>query len=310
MRSALFAVVAMSFLVACSSSKNRTDESALKQRARDAATATFGGDAKTSYGYFSKHCRERVSLTEYRATLKVADAFLEGFSGVKLKDLEVDRVDVKDLREDSALVSVHVRSKADPDVDVFGDEQDFSEWRVEDGKWVETDCSSMSFDSDAEEATPAAPAATAPTARPANTPGPSASPTAVKKPKIGEAAVVKGGKFTVNALRDNLPGSQFEKPPAGQRWLGFDVTIEATADGLRYNPLYFSLQDADAYGYEAKFISAGPVPPLSTGQLNAGDKIRGWVFFEVPAAASLFALRVQPDPTSSAIVVIADLAGQ
>jgi hypothetical protein len=52
-----------------------------------------------------------------------------------------------------------------------------------------------------------------------------------------------------------------------------------------------------------------PTPRLSSGQLGPGDAVRGWVFFEVPAGATLREVRVAPDFGSKA-TVIADLTQQ
>ena len=174
-------------------------------------------------------------------------------------------------------------------------------------------CSSTS-DDDGATATPAdsTPAATA-TARATeapratNTPAPTATATPNPKPKIGVTTEAKGSKYTVNEVRDNLPAVRFSAPKAGMRWVAIDVTQEGTATGPdSVNPFYFSVQDDAAFVYGYGFVPGAPEPTLTSGQLSAGQKVRGWIGFEVPAAAKLISVLVQPDPLGGT-VIIADL---
>jgi hypothetical protein len=208
-------------------------------------------------------------------------------------------------------VAIRVRAK-DEDDDAespFGDEDDYTRWEVEDGKWVIGDCSDMTFggdgavgdDDDADSDGEPAPTRVART--------PTAVPTSATRPKIGEGTLVEDARYIVNAIRDNLEGDEFSEPPPGKRWLAVDVTIEAAGD-VSYGSFDFSLQDKDLFVYEPEFVFADePSPRLSTGELGPGEAVRGWVFFEVPAAAELREVRVSPGFSSRA-TVIADLTQQ
>ena len=174
----------------------------------------------------------------------------------------------------------------------------------EDGDWYAANCSDMSLD--AEEGADSNPTPTPQSTRPSATATATTPPTSVSKPKIGTTVTIKGAKYTVNAVQDNIPGDRFSTVPAGKRWFAFDVTIEATAQGS-YNPFDYSVQDDKAFVYEPGFVTVGaPTPRLSSGQLGPGGIVRGWVFFDVPADAKLTSVRVEPD-FGSPPVVIADL---
>lgn len=180
-------------------------------------------------------------------------------------------------------------------------------------------CSSSSDDDDsttARDQEPTQPAATATTAaptntatpRPTNTPAPTATPTPNPKPKLGTTTEAKGSKYTVNAVQDNIPSTnQFSQPKPGMRWVAIDVTQEGVTANDPFNSFYFGVQDADDYVYDSTFASgAGKTPTFQSGTLQPAQRVRGWLIFEIPAAAVLEAVLVEPDPIGGAIV-IADL---
>jgi|GEM_PF-5186692 len=299
------AAAAAAVFFACGGSGDATSEEALKKRVKESAEAIFQGEARAAYNTYSEECQDEVTLSEFRSALGVAAAFFEGFAGVKLEDLEVEEVKIRNFKDDSAEAAIVVRAKDGEEVEgLLGDEDEYVRWEVEDGQWVIADCSDMGFGTDGDD-DDGDRDATATVVSPGRTP--TAAPTAGPKPKLGQTTEVGAAKYTVNAIQDNLPGSEFSKPPAGKRWLAIDVTIEATGE-VSYNPYDFSLQDADAFVYEPTFVSGdAPAPDLSSGDLARGDRVRGWVFFEVPATAKLTSVRVTPDFGKPA-AVIADLA--
>lgn len=164
-------------------------------------------------------------------------------------------------------------------------------------------------------ATPAASPSVAATDTPKATVQPTAVPTATvlpsptknPRPKVGDTTEAKGSKYIVNEVRDPVvPTNQFSKPAAGMRWLAIDVTQEGTAPGGDdYNPFYFSIQDDKAFVYQRGGLG-GPEPRLSSGKLAAGQKVRGWVTFEIPADAKVISIMTQPEAIGGTIV-IADL---
>ena len=294
---------------ACGGGGSDTDEGALEDRARDAAQAFIDEERRDAYEFYSEECREKVSYSEFSASMRAAAAILEGFSGVKLKDLEIAEVKTRNVEDDSGEVLVRIRSKEDPDEDIFGGEEEWETWEVEDGKWVNPDCSQMSFafdgDDDDDDDTPPV-TVTVRTPSSGSTSGPASTPTPGVKPKVGQAVTVGDAKYTVNEVRDNLPGDRFSTPEAGKRWLAFDITIEALKQ-TDYNPFDFTVQDANAFVYEHTFVFGGPEPDLQSGDLASGERVRGWIAFEVPAEAKLSTIRVEED-FGKPVVVIADLA--
>ena len=296
-------------LAACGGSDDGTSEDALKERVKESAEAIFQGEAREAYETFSEECQEEVSMSEFRSTLEVAAAFFEGFADMKLEDLEVTEVKIRNFEDDSAEAAIVVEAKDGNEAaeEFLGDEDEYSRWEVEDGQWVLADCSDLGFDSGDDAADDDSDdAAATPTRTTATVRTPTAAPTSAVRPKLGETAQLELAKYTVNAVQDNVAGTEFFKPKAGMRWIAFDVTIEAVKE-TTYNPFDFSVQDADAFVYDPAFVPVdSPSPDLSSGDLAVGERIRGWVFFEVPLNAKLNSVRVTPDFGKPA-TVIADL---
>ena len=96
---------------------------------------------------------------------------------------------------------------------------------------------------------------------------------------------VGGSIFTVNRVLDPASGS----PTAGMRLVSFDLTQEALLDDEPYNHWDFSVQDADSFMY-GRSNRGDAQPSFSIGTLSKGQKVRGWITFEVPASAMLESL--------------------
>ena len=123
---------------------------------------------------------------------------------------------------------------------------------------------------------------------------------------IGTTVEAGGSSYTVNEVRDPAPQGRGDVG-VGQRVVAVDVTQEGIEDGALYSSLSFFLQDAEGFVYEPLFGYAGVEPSFGTGRLAAGERVRGWVGFHLPAPAVLASVRAKPDFFGST-VLIADLA--
>ncbi len=139
-------------------------------------------------------------------------------------------------------------------------------------------------------ATPTTTPSTVMTASPTATP----APTAVS-PQIGIEVEFAGSIYVVNELRDPAPAGIFEPDP-GNRLVAIDVTQIATAAEDPFNPLYFAVQDRDAFVYTSGFVDVALEPSLASGDLTEGQMVRGWVAFEVPTTAVIESILAQGSP--------------
>jgi hypothetical protein len=131
-----------------------------------------------------------------------------------------------------------------------------------------------------------------------NTADVSTQPSDVEVPgtaKVGDKIRLGDSEFFTAKKVIRWPGQQFLKPEPGNQFVAVLVEIEGIdADGASYNPFYFSVKDPD--GFEYNFNAFGKEPQLQSGnQLAPGDKVTGWVTFEVPKKAKRLTLVYSPD---------------
>ncbi len=136
------------------------------------------------------------------------------------------------------------------------------------------------------------PTPTPPTATPEPTPIATPTPTPAPIP-IGTTLEISGSRYTVNEVLDPAQDSEYFDAEPGNRLVAVDITQEGIEDGDPYNPFYFFIQDEDGYVYMPGFIGADVDPRLGSGELLTGQKVRGWVSFEVPEKATLVAVLVE-----------------
>lgn len=94
--------------------------------------------------------------------------------------------------------------------------------------------------------------------------------------------IIKVIKYEDNAKTDN----EFVQPKDGFKYLAYEIEVDNT-NGTEKLTLFasgsFKLQDGDSYVYEAKAI-VGKEPMFNpSNSIGIGDKVKGWVTFEVPA---------------------------
>ena len=151
----------------------------------------------------------------------------------------------------------------------------------------------------------------APTATPTPEPTPTQAPTATPTPEpspveIGTTVEAGGSSYTLNEVKDPAPAGVFGVD-AGKRLVALDITqVGISDDGDPYNPLYFAVQDTDGYVYVPGFADADVEPSFGSGELAAGQIVRGWVVFELPESARLVSVLADPE-VFGAKITIADL---
>ena len=165
----------------------------------------------------------------------------------------------------------------------------------------------------------------APTATPTPEPTPTQTPTATPTPEptptqappvpsppsspveIGTTVEAGGSSYTLNEVKDPAPAGVFGVD-AGKRLVALDITqVGISDDGDPYNPRYFAVQDTDGYVYVRGFADADVEPSFGSGELAAGQIVRGWVVFELPESARLISVLADPE-VFGARITITDLA--
>ncbi|MCZ7577869.1 MAG: DUF4352 domain-containing protein [Dehalococcoidia bacterium] len=194
----------------------RSPKRASRRRSVAPPRASSGGDLHDAYDAYSKECREQTPYTEFAAGMTLAEAFMEAFTGAKLKDIKVKDVEVRNFSGDRGEVKLVVEAR---DIEGFdeGQEEEWSEWVWEDGKWVQTDCGDLGPGGVLGGGDDAAPSDDEP--QPVPTPG--------AGPAIGTAVEAGGSRYTVHSIEDPAKAGEYFGPDPGKRWVVIEVTQEA-----------------------------------------------------------------------------------
>ena len=135
-----------------------------------------------------------------------------------------------------------------------------------------------------------------------------ATPTPEPPPVDYPTVEVGGSSYTVHKVLDPAPAGVFGVDE-GKRLVAVDITQATGDNGDDYTSRSFSVQDADGYVYQRAFWSADVEPSFGYGVLTAGQRVRGWVSFEVPESVILVAVMTQAEVLGPNIV-IADLTSE
>ena len=123
---------------------------------------------------------------------------------------------------------------------------------------------------------------------------------------IGTAVEAGGSSYTLNEVKDPAPPGIFGVTE-GKRLIALDITQVGTSDdGDDFNALYFAVQDSDGYVYGPELAGADVEPQFGSGELAAGQVVRGWVVFELPETSRLVSSMVEAEVFGSR-TTIADL---
>ena len=94
---------------------------------------------------------------------------------------------------------------------------------------------------------------------------------------IGTTVEAGGSSYTLNEVKDPAPAGILGVTE-GKRLIALDITQVGTSDdGDDFNALYFAVQDSDGYVYGPELAGADVEPQFGSGELAAGQVVRGWV---------------------------------
>jgi hypothetical protein len=139
-----------------------------------------------------------------------------------------------------------------------------------------------------------APEPTAPPA-PTDTPVPTVAPSATPEPQgqyLGDVVEGHGALLAAISMEDPTTPGRLYSPEAGQKLVAVQVVVGSSSrDAMSVNPLNATLLDSEGFVYQAEL--GGRDGQISTVHLSVGEKVRGWIAFEVPEGASPAALKYE-----------------
>ena len=102
---------------------------------------------------------------------------------------------------------------------------------------------------------------------------------------VGEEERQGSYGLIVNEVETNSPGLYNEDLGSStNRIVYLDITINSYSDhGVSVNPLFARLKSSDGFSYNPKLFSMEKQILASENDISQGDKVRGWLAFEVPS---------------------------
>jgi hypothetical protein len=111
--------------------------------------------------------------------------------------------------------------------------------------------------------------------------------------KVGDTIALNGFTLTVNDVQksENFSGDIIDQAKSGNTFIAVDLTIGSQKNsGVSANALYATLKDGQGFSYNTGIFGDKQPSLKGTNDIPNGDKVRGWVTFEVPKTASGFTL--------------------
>ncbi|MDH7489935.1 MAG: DUF4352 domain-containing protein, partial [Anaerolineae bacterium] len=107
---------------------------------------------------------------------------------------------------------------------------------------------------------------------------------------LGDVFEQYGYSLSATAVEDPTTPGMFYKAKAGYKLVAVEIVVgNVSGETLGVNPLYATLVDSNGFVYQPEL--AGRDGQLATVDLNAGEKVKGWVAFEVPEDATLASIK-------------------
>jgi hypothetical protein len=122
--------------------------------------------------------------------------------------------------------------------------------------------------------------------------------------KIGDQVKLDNQILTVLDISEYQSDNEFAQPTEGNKYMAVDVELENSDNQpIDYNVYDFEIQDENSYTYKQALIG-DKEPRYSSGTLQPGRKIRGFITFEVPNESARFELIFTPDLFSASQIII------
>lgn len=116
------------------------DEAGLRAAVTKAGEGLLASDASATYELLSKECQAKVSKSEWAAQLLIGVGFLEAFAEVKLKDLKVGEVEVRNVTGSTGDARFAIVKQDGTEPLGSEGEQSWDTWIYEDGAWRTENC--------------------------------------------------------------------------------------------------------------------------------------------------------------------------
>jgi hypothetical protein len=112
-------------------------------------------------------------------------------------------------------------------------------------------------------------------------------------PGLGDVVEQGGYSLSATSVDDPTPAGSFVDVKPGYRLVAVEIVV-GNIDGaeLSVNPLSVYLIDTDGYVYAAE-LGGSAKGQIDLTDLKAGDKVKGWVAFQIPDEATPEAVKYE-----------------
>ncbi len=122
---------------------------------------------------------------------------------------------------------------------------------------------------------------------------------------IGETATSSDLEITVNSVEDPwVPSNEFDTPPAGQRYIGVEMTVVNTADDTAIFSTFAGIEVIDGEGQAWDIAITTSDEPSIDGDVPAWATRKGWVYLTVGEDATDLEMRVKGSFTAEGSVFL------
>lgn len=145
-------------------------------------------------------------------------------------------------------------------------------------------------------ATPATSDTQAPAATEASAPATDApAPTNTPEPKpqyLGDVIEDYGVLLSAAAIEDPATPGMLYQAEAGKRLVAVEIIVgNVSGDSISVNPLNATLLDSEGFTYQPELAAYDGGQIATIGLSSAGEKVRGWIAFQVPENAELASIK-------------------
>lgn len=109
---------------------------------------------------------------------------------------------------------------------------------------------------------------------------------------LGDVVEQDGYSLSATAVEDPTTPGMFYEAKEGYKLVAVEILVgNESGEALSVNPLYAVLVDNNGFVYQLEL--GGRDDQLATVDLNAGERVQGWVAFELPMDASPVSIKYQ-----------------
>lgn len=141
----------------------------------------------------------------------------------------------------------------------------------------------------------------APTDLPEPTEVPTDTPEPLQKANLGDLIEQEGYSFVAVTLEDPAPPGLIYSPTDGTKLVAVEVVIgNVSGEVITTNPLNATLLDTEGFAYQAEL--AGRDDQLVLVDLEPGERVKGWIAFEIPESSEADIIKYEVETFSSLVL--------